>query len=126
MAADPPTLVSTSQASAHVEADLLIKGNILYVDQHAILTTNGKSPPQTIVGDIRGAGHKNGREGRFTWNKGFTQTSPTRVVISDSWNHCIRAFDRNTGMTSDFAGQCIRGYQDGSRDSARFLYPTPL
>ena len=126
LAADPPTLLSTSHMCSHVEADLLIKGNILYVDQHAILTTNGKSPPQTIVGDIQGAGYKNGREGRFTWIKGFTQTSPTRIVISDSWNHCIRAFDRNTGLTSDLAGSCIRGYQDGSRDSARFLYPNSI
>ena len=43
MAADPPNLVSTSHMCSHVEADLLIKGNILYVDQQAILTTNGKS-----------------------------------------------------------------------------------
>ena len=126
MAADPPTLVSTSHICSHVEADLLIKGNILYVDQHAILTTNGKSLPQTIVGDIRGPGHKYGREGRFTWIKGFTQTSPTRIVISDGWNQCTRAFDRNSGLTSDFARSCIRGYQDGSRDSARFLYPNSI
>ena len=58
LAADPPRLVSTSHMCSHVEADLLIKGNILYVDQHAILTTNGNIPPQTIVGDIQGAGHK--------------------------------------------------------------------
>ena len=29
-------------------------------------------------------------------------------------------------MTSDFARSCIRGYQDGSRDSARFLYPNSI
>ena len=99
-----------------MEADLYIPGNVIYTDAFSIKTSNS-TESQIIAGDTTQYGYQEGTgsAARFESIWGCTQISSTRLVVSDTDNHCLRLIDRVSGRTSQFAGQCTkRGYQDGS------------
>ena len=107
---------TTSTIVYHMEADRYIPGSVMYTDNYSLKTSNG-SGSEIIAGNTTERGYKEdaGSDARFTGIRGFTQISRTRVVVSDSWNYCLRLVNRANGMTSQFAGQCTKygGYTGG-------------
>lgn len=49
-----------------------------------------------------------------------------QLLISDSWNHQLRALNINTGKVTTYAGRNTPGLQEGSRTKARFYCPSGL
>ena len=57
----------------------------------------------------------------FRWIGGFTQISPTEVVVVDGGNDCLRNVNRITLQTEQLVGQCeSSGYADGVGNNSRF------
>ena len=109
-----------------MEADLKNDGNILFSEGPSLKTTDG-STTVNIAGDLRIPGYKDDRnnEARFRDITGFHQLNKQEVVIADKYNHCLRKVNRDTGVTSTFAGRCgYEVFQDGPIDSALFYNPT--
>lgn len=109
----------------HMEPDLHIDGNILYtISSGGVLTTDGITSTLIAGHSFRNSYHEGvGSLARFGWVSGFRQISPTRVVIADNWNGCLRHLDRLSLETSQYAGMCgQRGYEEGNTN-ARFQSP---
>ena len=110
----------------HIEADLFMPGNVLYTDGNSLKTTNGKTK-QSIVGVPAGRGYKEGTGDavRFGFITAFHQFAKNKVIVIDNGNHCVRVVDRNTRMSTAFAGLCsTEGWRDGTM--ARFNSPTNI
>lgn len=105
----------------HLEEDLYTPGNLLYSDKRKIQSTDSKYK-SLIVGTLDGYAEGVGSAAKFDRLTGFTQTSPTQIVIADQYNHCIRDVNRLTRQSSTLVGNCTnRGYTDG--ESAQFFRP---
>lgn len=101
-------------------------GNILFVDQFSIKTTDGQST-SIVVGSDNDYGYVEGvgDAARFKTIFGFMQWNSSLLIVADSGNHCLRYVDRATKRTSHFVGQCQRsGMEDGS--NAKFNFPYAL
>lgn len=103
-----------------MEADEYVKGNILFTVKHAMHTTNGRTATHWVTGWESDDGYieATGTSARFKEIKGFTQLQPTKVIISDTGNNCIRLLNRTNFQTSHLAGRCDwfrgAGYGDGA------------
>ena len=116
-------LVNTSSYVYHMEPDLHVKGNILYSDYCALRTTDGITST-TIAGPATTCYHHLGVGllARFYYISGFRQVSPSKVVVSDYYNFCLKLIDRITLQVTRYAGYCgSMGYATGQSD-ARFGY----
>ena len=74
-----------------------------------------------ISGDIDGAG----ASARFSSPLGVTRLSDGSLLVADSGNHCVRRVAPD-GTVSTFAGDGVRGLNDGPRATARFDRPIAL
>lgn len=120
------TFAKTEGKVLHMEADLRYPGSILYSEGASLKTTDGPST-KNIAGDIRTQGFIEGsnKEARFNDITGFHQLNRDEVIVVDKFNHCLRKVNRETGMTSIFAGRCgFEGDKDGILDDALFFQPT--
>ena len=63
-----------------------------------------------------------GESARFSALTGFTQISPSEVIVADAVNHCLRLVDRRTGETQPFVGTCG---QEGNADGAKAQFNMP-
>ena len=118
------TLIETDSYVSHIEPDLFIKGNILYIDNSALKTTDGVTSV-TIAGHATTCYHHFavGLLARFTELFGFRQISPSEVVAADSGQRCLKFIDRITLQVSRYAGYCgSSGYVTGT-SGARFSHP---
>ena len=118
------TLIETDSYVYHIEPDLFINGNILYIDYCALKTTDGMTST-TIAGHSTTCYHHFavGLLARFQELRGFRQISPSEVVVADRNQHCLKIIDRTTLQVSRYAGYCgSSGYVTGT-SGARFSYP---
>lgn len=101
-----------------MEADLYETGNILFADQHSLKTVNVHDKSvNTIAGSSLEDGYVEGvgTEARFNIIAGFHQLLPTKIIVLDTRNHCIRTLSRTTIQTKLYAGVCTSGgYADGN------------
>lgn len=109
----------------HLEADDMIRGNILFSDGSSLKTTDGRTTTT-----ISGTANRNGYDDwggpqpvRFNLITGFAQQGKKRyVIVVDNGNHCLRLIDRKTQQVSQLAGACQQaGFVDGK--NARFNLP---
>ena len=108
------TFIETESTVKHMEPDLFIKGNILYIDRCALKTTDGVT--STTI-----AGHCSPKFGLGLTS--FRQISPSEVVVTDSIQNCLKLIDRTTLQVSRYAGYCgSAGYVTGT-SAARFTSP---
>ena len=118
------TFIATDHYVHHMEPDLFIKGNILYIDRCALKTTDGVTST-TIAGHSTSCYHHfaAGLLARFQDLTGFRQISPSEVVVTDYSQHCLKLIDRTTLQVSRYAGYCGGyGYVTGT-SAARFTSP---
>lgn len=112
----------------HMELDMFIPGNILYIDSHSLKTLNLSSLASSLIAgttDYYGYREGYGDEARFNRPYSFYQQNSTYVIIVDGFNFCIRSLSRLTNITSWVAGRCTeygKPIDDGSFESARFGY----
>ena len=119
----PTDFISTSYVVRHMELDRYRPGFIVYIDKHALMTSDGTTT-HLIAGNFTQRGYREGvgADARFNFMTGFVQISEKLVVVADSNNHCMRLIDRTTNKTSLFSGQCqSEGYEDGR--PGQFRYP---
>ena len=92
-----------------MEVDLYIPGNVIYTDRNSIRTSNG-TVSQIIAGNTTQDGYQEGTASaaRFRLIQGFTQISSTQIVVSDTYNYCLRLVDRASSKTTKLAGQCTK------------------
>lgn len=112
--------------------DDYITGQFLAVAGYAIFTTKDFVAFESIAGSLVEDGNTDGDKdySRFGKINGIL-TNPlnsSKVWVVDSSNHCIREIDRETEITSTFAGQCgISGLRDGKIiNEALLLEPVAL
>lgn len=122
--------LNTQATVQHLESDMYIKGNILFCEYQAILTTNGHYQ-QVVVGQhfrwpIYPYAEGIGVNATFSKVSHFVQKNETMVIIADKDNGCIRQLDRLTNNTVCLAGVCekLTGISqkvvDGKRLDATF------
>ena len=108
----------------HMEFDLFIPDNLLYMDGHSLKTLNMSSMTGHLISGltkINGLKDGVGSEARFHHPYSFFQYNSTYVVIADAYNYCLRSVDRLTNQTSWVAGGCgSYDYADGSFSHCRF------
>ena len=117
------TFIETDSYVYHMEPDLHVKGNILYSDKCALKTTDGITST-TIAGHATTCYHHLGVGvlACFNFVSGFRQVSPSKVVVSNFFNYCLKLIDRITLQVTRYAGYCgSMGYATGQSD-ARFGY----
>ena len=90
-------LVDTTYSNVyvdHMEADLYVPGNVIYNDRSSLKTSNGTGW-KIIAGATKELVYKEGTGGdaRFSRTIRFTQISRTQIVVSDTYNHCLRLLD---------------------------------
>ena len=115
------TFIETDSFVRHMEPDLFIKGNILYIDYCALKTTDGVTST-TIAGHSTTCYHHfpAGLLARFSSLQGFRQVSPSEVVVADYRQHCLKIIDRISLQVSLYAGSSgSSGYVTGT-SAARF------
>lgn len=125
------TYLHTEDTPSHLEADLYLKGNLLYSMNQAILTTNGvykdlivgqsKRNPLTQIPYKEGQGPN----AIFTRITSFTQQNNSHVLIADSKHGCVRSVNRLTNSTHLVVGNCktvyyADEYADGPLAKATF------
>ena len=125
-----PITPATGFGVMHMERDLFVPGNILYLESHALMTLNLNTNESTLIaGSITNTGFNNGigNAARFDGPFAFLQLDSSMVVISDRNNHCFRTVSRLTNATSTFAGACeARGDIDGPFTSAKMQLPESM
>ena len=95
----------------HMDLDLFLPGNILYIENNILKTLNLTSRVTSAIT----------RQGDFLSPHSFFQKNITTVVMIDTRNFCIKTVNRKTNQTSILAGQCnYHGYIDGQFSRARF------
>lgn len=121
------TFTETENWVFHMEVDLST-GEILFTDDNALRITVGNTT-MTLVGVPTSPGYRNdiGRRARFNEITGFAQINHTSVIVSDSFNHCLRIVDRQSHSAEIFAGVCTKnGNQDGLNALFNFPYAVLL
>lgn len=110
----------------HMELDLWLPGNILYIDSHSIKTLNLTTMTSSLIaGKTEQSGYREGSsdEARFYNPYSFYQQNASHLVIVDCYNYCIRSISRLTNSTSWIAGTCTQygtNPGDSSFESAQF------
>ena len=97
-------------------------GNILLAQGNQLNSWNPSDKKTTpVVGSTWGYQEGIGAEALLNWIAGFTQISPTEVVVVDGGNDCLRNVNRITLQTEQLVGQCeSSGYADGVGNNSRF------
>ncbi|KYG82210.1 NHL domain-containing protein [Roseivirga echinicomitans] len=85
---------------------------------------NGKADRFTLAGSDPGYVDGTGATAQFRNPLGLAIDSEGNLIIADTDNHLIRKVSPS-GVVSTFAGS-TRGYQDGSKNVARFDMPTDV
>mgnify|MGYP001793602669 CR=1 FL=1 len=95
--------ITTEGSVFDMEEDLYNPGNLLFVDQYSIKTTDGTTT-SVVVGSGSEEGYVEGvgEAARFKTIFGFKQISITQLLVADSGNQCLRSVDRETNQTSLF------------------------
>ena len=117
------TFIETESYVRHMEPDLFIKGNILYINRCALRTTD-RVTSTTITGYSTTCYHHfaAGLLVCFSSLLGFRQVSPSEVVVADYRQHCLKIIDRISLQVSLYARYCgSSGYLTGT-SAARFAY----
>ena len=120
--------IKTKGSVFHMEEDLYKPGNILFVDQSSIKTTDGTNT-NVVVGSASDRGYVEGvgETARFKRIFGFKQISKFQVLVADGGNHCVRSIDRKTNQTSLYVGVPMKeGSVDGPGGIAEFNSPCGL
>ena len=110
----------------HIEEDLFVPGNSLYIDGNSLKTTDGKSKHSIVGVSVEAGGYYEGTgyAAIFKSITGFYQISANKVLVVDRGNHCIRLVNRSTNTTQAFVGLCtVTSYKDGRDSNARFNNP---
>ena len=86
-------------------------------------------PPKNAVrtiagGDLFEFGDRDGRgdAARFQHPLGVAFHG-SRLIVADTYNHCLRTVDPETGDVVRLAGAAEAGFDDGPADTARFYEP---
>ena len=89
--------INTTQFVFDMEDDRYRSGNILFVDQYSIKTTDGTTTDVVVGSDINASYVEGvGAAARFKTIFGFTQWNSSLLVVADSGNHCLRFINRAT------------------------------
>ena len=130
-----PTLIEITPGTGlgvlYMEEDLLIPGNIMYIERNALKTYSPlQNQAETIAGLVDTSGHREGIgvDARFYAPESFHQPSRSQVIVTDSNNGCFRSVSRLTNGTSKLAGLCSASRPastevDGQFMNARFGTP---
>lgn len=118
-------LLSTDGIVYDINIDPFITGNILFIDQSCIKSTDGSN---TIIiagaSDIDGFQNGDRKTARFNKPQGFVLLNSTTVVILDTNNHCLRLLNRLSSRVTTIAGACTTsGYLNGIGTQAKFNFP---
>lgn len=109
-----------------MEADQFRVGNVIYLEGGALKTSDGNTPPITIIGEVGESGYVEGKGTDVRMESiGFHQLTGPHVVFADYLNNCLRDVWRANRQTSPYAGKCrtgLGGYANGVE--ARFSFPT--
>lgn len=112
--------------------DILNPGYLLAAMDNSIVSLSPAGEMLVLAGSTcmleSGFLNDNGTEARFSGIRGLVQLPyDGSVLVSDSNNHCIRRFDRNSSEVTTYSGSCTNaGQADGSLEKARFRFPTDL
>ena len=116
-----------SQQVTHMEIDLHDPRYILYTTGAAILFLNRDTlRVQTVAGHLTDVDYKDGHnsEARFSKLFGFSQSTPTHLLVPDSACNCIRLVDGKLNFTTPLVGNPDKvRIKDGSFAIARFWQP---
>lgn len=117
---------STGLGIMHMELDLYVPDNILYIDSHSLKTLNLTSMTSSLIAGntvLSGYREGTGEVARFSKPYSFYQQNSSYVIVVDGLNCCIRAVSRLTNTTSWVAGRCTTyGDAIGSFLNTRFAY----
>lgn len=118
------TFVKTDSNVFHMEVDRYITGNILFSDDFSLKTTDGQTVT-TITHLSALISYQTNSDTSSVLNnvRGFTQISPTEIVLADYGNHCLRLFNRVTHELSVYAGICGESRSPLSRSRKGFNRP---
>lgn len=118
------------EATFNVPADIAIKQSdlTLYVadafnNKIRVVRPDGKV--STLAG-IRARGYRNGPGPQAIFYRPVSlalNKNENELYVSDLLNHRIRKIDLTTGFVSNFAGNGIEGFKDGSAEEASFSQP---
>ena len=117
------TYIKTTSHVYHIEVDISDPEILLFSDLSSLKTTDGNQTLLVVGSDIEsGYIEAAGLAARFNKITGFTQISPTIIVIADYENNCLRVVEWTSLSTLTLAGVCkTYGNRDGS--DARFSGP---
>ena len=97
---------------------MLYKGNLLLADQHSLKAVNIENRNVLSVAGVAledGYAEGVGQNARFNIIAGFIQLSPSKIIVLDTRNHCVRSVDRKTQATNVIAGVCTsEGYAENN------------
>lgn len=113
------TYAETEGGVYHMEADLLIDGNILYVDDLSLKTTDGLTTNKIVQVGNAPVRIGFGDLGPLDVVRGFVQLSENEIVVTDFNAHCLRLINRLAQTISRYAGYC----GSPSSNSRYFHYP---
>ena len=115
--------ITTESWVRYKAEDEFVPGNLLFVDQNALRTTDGTTT-SPIAGLSESAGYIEGvgANARFSYIRSFIQLSRSHVILTDYGNHCVRCVDRTTNETSTYTGNCTNR---GNRDGVNALFYRP-
>ena len=112
------TLIQMEGIVYHMEEDMLHKGNLLLADQHSLKAVNIENRNVLSVAGVAledGYAEGVGQNARFNIIAGFIQLSPSKIIVLDTRNHCVRSVDRKTQATNVIAGVCTsEGYAENN------------
>ena len=101
-----------------IELDEYNAGEMIYIHEIALKSTSAGATATIIAGNVNEQAFKNGAASvaRFDRPEGFTKTSSICIVVSDTYNKCVRVINlADMGNTvANFSGRCgSQGDKDG-------------
>jgi sugar lactone lactonase YvrE len=103
-------------------------GDFIVADtyNHCIRRIGLYGPVTTIAGKAGKAGHRDGKDALFNYPHGVCMDSFGNVIVTDSYNHCIRRITRD-GIVTTIAGTIEKhGHCDGNPNEAMFCFPAGI
>ena len=112
------TLIRPTKFIRQLQADNSIPGNILFINDDEILTTNGKHTTSSGYNTT----------GLSTINSFEQLPDSDDVIAAVHWKHCLVIMNRVTHQTMPIVGSCRgeSGYKDGQLSEARMTYPMDI
>lgn len=107
----------------HLEIDPYVQGNLLYSGYRRLQSTDG-NVSSLVTGGSNGYREGKGEKAQYRTISAFLNFNRTHVLMTDRFNHCLRFVNRDTNVSSTFAGNCKRmGQKDGNFTTAEFYEP---